>query len=38
MYPVRATRRYRDTAVPMDEAITPFMSFSSLISFATVNI
>jgi hypothetical protein len=38
MYPVNATRRYNPTAVPIDEAITPFISFSSLISFAIVNI
>jgi hypothetical protein len=36
MYPVKATRRYRPTAVPIDVAMTPFISFSSRISFAIV--
>lgn len=35
-YPVKATRRYNPTAVPMEVAITPFISFSSRISFAIV--
>lgn len=37
-YPVNATRRYNPTAVPIDVAITPFISFSSRISFAIVKI
>lgn len=37
-YPVNATRRYNPTAVPIDVAMTPFISFSSRISFAIVKI
>jgi hypothetical protein len=37
-YPVKATRRYNPIAVPIEVAITPFISFSSRISFAMVNI
>ena len=33
---MKATKRYNETAVPIDVAMTPFISFSSLISFAMV--
>ena len=35
---MKATSKYRPIAVPIEVIITPFISFSSLISFATVNI
>jgi hypothetical protein len=37
-YPVSATRRYNPMAVPIEVTITAFISFSSRISFAIVNI